>query len=69
MRKLCLPGIMALNTSFNVRSEPIVCTPEDGLRFFMGTVSNSCAFPARMTKALRVASITRACSSLIEEST
>ena len=26
-----------LNTSFNVRGEPIVCTPEDALRCFMGT--------------------------------
>jgi carbamoyltransferase len=26
-----------VNTSFNVRSEPIVCTPEEGFRCFMGT--------------------------------
>jgi carbamoyltransferase len=26
-----------INTSFNVRSEPIVCTPEDAFRGFMGT--------------------------------
>ncbi len=26
-----------VNTSFNVRGEPIVCTPEDFLRCFMGT--------------------------------
>ena len=26
-----------VNTSFNVRSEPIVCTPEDAVRCFMGT--------------------------------
>jgi carbamoyltransferase len=26
-----------LNTSFNVRGEPIVCTPEDAYRCFMGT--------------------------------
>jgi carbamoyltransferase len=25
-----------VNTSFNVRSEPIVCTPEDAFRCFMG---------------------------------
>ena len=25
-----------INTSFNVRSEPIVCTPEDAFRCFMG---------------------------------
>jgi len=29
-------GIM-VNTSFNVRSEPIVCTPEDAYRCFMRT--------------------------------
>ena len=28
---------MLVNTSFNVRSEPIVCTPEDAFRCFMGT--------------------------------
>ena len=26
-----------INTSFNVRSEPIVCTPDDAWRCFMGT--------------------------------
>jgi carbamoyltransferase len=26
-----------VNTSFNVRGEPIVCTPEDGFGCFMGT--------------------------------
>jgi carbamoyltransferase len=26
-----------VNTSFNVRGEPIVCTPEDAWRCFMGT--------------------------------
>ena len=26
-----------VNTSFNVRGEPIVCTPEDSFRCFMGT--------------------------------
>ena len=26
-----------INTSFNVRSEPIVCTPEDAYRCFMTT--------------------------------
>jgi carbamoyltransferase len=26
-----------VNTSFNVRGEPIVCTPEDALKRFMGT--------------------------------
>ncbi len=28
---------MLLNTSFNVRGEPIVCSPEDALRCFLGT--------------------------------
>jgi carbamoyltransferase len=26
-----------VNTSFNVRGEPIVCTPQEGFRCFMGT--------------------------------
>ena len=26
-----------MNTSFNVRGEPIVCTPEDAYRCFVGT--------------------------------
>ena len=28
---------MLVNTSFNVRGEPIVCVPEDAFRCFMGT--------------------------------
>ena len=28
---------MLVNTSFNVRSEPIVCSPEDAYRCFMAT--------------------------------
>jgi carbamoyltransferase len=28
---------LLVNTSFNVRGEPIVCTPEDAFRCFMGT--------------------------------
>jgi carbamoyltransferase len=28
---------MVINTSFNVRGEPIVCTPEDSYRCFMRT--------------------------------
>lgn len=28
---------MIINTSFNIRAEPIVCTPEDAYRCFMGT--------------------------------
>ena len=30
-----VPGV--LNTSFNVKDEPIVCTPRDALRCFYGT--------------------------------
>jgi carbamoyltransferase len=26
-----------VNTSFNIRGEPIVCTPEEAFRCFMGT--------------------------------
>ena len=28
---------VVVNTSFNVRGEPIICTPEDAFRCFMGT--------------------------------
>ena len=28
---------LVINTSFNVRGEPIVCTPEDAYKCFMGT--------------------------------
>jgi carbamoyltransferase len=28
---------VVVNTSFNVRGEPIVCTPEDAFHCFMGT--------------------------------
>ncbi len=28
---------MVINTSFNVRGEPIVCTPEDAYRCFLAT--------------------------------
>jgi carbamoyltransferase len=35
-KKLTGYGIL-VNTSFNVRSEPIVCTPEDAYRCFMRT--------------------------------
>jgi carbamoyltransferase len=34
-RRTACPVIV--NTSFNVRGEPIVCTPEDAFRCFMGT--------------------------------
>ena len=32
-----------VNTSFNVRGEPIVCTPEDAFRCFMGTETETLA--------------------------
>jgi carbamoyltransferase len=28
---------VVINTSFNIRGEPIVCTPEDALRCFVGS--------------------------------
>jgi carbamoyltransferase len=34
-----------VNTSFNVRGEPIVCTPEDAFRCFMGN-EVECSFSA-----------------------
>src|SRR5256714_15625890 len=49
-----------VNTSFNVRSEPIVCTPEDAFRCFMGTdidllVAGNCiARKEQQDPALRV---------------
>lgn len=32
-----LVAVVPVNTSFNVRGEPIVCTPEDAFHCFMGT--------------------------------
>ena len=34
---LALVALRLGDTSFNVRGEPIVCTPEDAFRCFMGT--------------------------------
>ena len=28
---------MVINTSFNIRNEPLVCSPDDALNCFMGT--------------------------------
>ncbi len=48
-----------VNTSFNVRSEPIVCTPEDAFRCFMGTgldmlvCGNALLLKSRQQKAER----------------
>jgi hypothetical protein len=33
----CIDHIQKVATSFNVRGEPIVCTPEDAFHCFMGT--------------------------------
>ena len=47
-----------VNTSFNVRGEPIVCTPEDAFRCFMGTeldllvVGNAVLLKTEQSKAL-----------------
>jgi carbamoyltransferase len=43
---------VVVNTSFNVRGEPIVCSPEDAFRCFMGTeldilVINNCYLEKR----------------------
>ena len=34
---------LVLNTSFNVHGEPIVCTPTDAFKYFMGTVMDMLA--------------------------
>ena len=41
-KKLTGCGVI-INTSFNVRGEPIVCTPEDAYRCFMRTEMDSLA--------------------------
>lgn len=47
-----------LNTSFNVRGEPIVCTPEDAFRCFMGTeldlliIGNAILIKSEQSKSL-----------------
>lgn len=47
-----------VNTSFNVRGEPIVCTPKDAFRCFMGTeldvlvIGNALLLKTKQTKAL-----------------
>ena len=49
---------MVVNTSFNVRGEPIVCTPEDAFKCFMGTeldelvIGNSILRKEQQDKAL-----------------
>ena len=52
-----------LNTSFNVRGEPIVCTPEDAFRCFMGSeidvlaVGNCVLRKAEQDPALKISYI------------
>ena len=51
---------IVVNTSFNVRGEPIVCSPEDAFRCFMGTqldiliVGNTILQKAAQKKSLMV---------------
>jgi carbamoyltransferase len=49
-----------VNTSFNVRGEPLVCTPEEAFRCFMGTeldmlfVENCVLVKGEQNPALRI---------------
>ena len=49
-----------VNTSFNVRGEPIVCSPEDAFKCFMGTeldllvIGNSLLYKAKQSQSLAV---------------
>jgi carbamoyltransferase len=49
-----------VNTSFNARGEPIVCTPEDAFRCFMGTdievlvVGNAILYKEQQEKRLKL---------------
>jgi carbamoyltransferase len=45
---------MLVNTSFNVRSEPIVCTPEDAFRCFMATEIDVLALGRRVLRKDRM---------------
>ena len=50
-------GSILVNTSFNVRGEPIVCSPEDAFNCFMGTemdmlVVGNCFCKERQNKSL-----------------
>ena len=50
---------LVVNTSFNVRGEPIICTPEDAFRCFMGTemdvlaVGNFVLYKEQQNEALK----------------
>jgi carbamoyltransferase len=51
---------VVINTSFNVRGEPPVCTAEDAFKCFMGTemdalvVGNSVLYKERQDPSLRI---------------
>lgn len=55
---------LLVNTSFNVRGEPIVCSPEDAFRCFMGTeldvlvVGNALLYKNRQPESLRLKYLT-----------
>ena len=56
-----------VNTSFNVRGEPIVCTPEDAFRCFMGNeLDCSSSVTACCRKPIRtpLSEVTTACHSI-----
>jgi len=56
-----------VNTSFNVRGEPIVCTPEDAFRCFMGTGIESLAVGnCYLEKSAQDASLQRSYESAFE---
>ena len=62
---------MLVNTSFNVRGEPIVCTPEDAFRCFMGTeiellVVGNCVLRKEEQNPALQAATTRTSSSWID---
>jgi hypothetical protein len=67
-RKTSCPVLV--NTSFNVRGEPIVCTPEDAFLCFMGTeldalAVGNCYLPSK-TRIRRSSRTTNRPSSLID---
>jgi predicted NodU family carbamoyl transferase len=54
-----------VNTSFNVRGEPIVWTPKDAFRCFMGSDIESSPSKTAISRILRCGSTTRVSSSWI----
>ena len=58
-----------VNTSFNVRGEPIVCTPEDAFRCFMGTemeifIAGNCLFEQGGAKCFAAVNYSETSSSI-----